>query len=179
MTKNIIILILILAFIGVVVFLDVPGVQGTLNLREQVKKQREKFSEKQELLAKMEKLNQLYEENQENLEKVNYILPSGLDMPNLIVQLEALVFGGGLILEEIEFSRTKDILDQDKVQELDYKILTISLKLIGTYPSFENFLKTLEENMRLMDVVSIDFSSQSEESFELFNFSLQIKTYYQ
>jgi len=179
MTKNIIILILILGFIGVVVFLDLPGVEKILSLREQINQQKQMFSEKQDLLAKMEKLSQHYEENQENLEKANYILPSGQDLPNLIVQLEALAFSKGLTLEGIEFSTTGDNSSQDEIQKLDYKILNINLKLVSDYPSFENFLKTLEENMRLMDIVSIDFSSQSEEAFQTFDFDLNLKTYYQ
>lgn len=179
MIKKIIILILILGFIAVVVFLDVPGVEKVLGSREKIEQEKQVFSEKQDLLVKMEKLSQLYEENQENLEKANYILPSGQDLPNLIVQLEALAFGGGLILEQIAFSEIEDPQSADQTKPKDHRVLTISLRLIGDYPSFENFLKTLEENMRLMDIVSINFSTQLGEGFQFLNFDLNIKTYYQ
>lgn len=181
MNKNIIILILILAFIGVVVFLNIPKVQGILSLRRQIEQQKELFSEKQGLLAKTDKLSQFYKENQEDLEKANYILPSGQDLPNLIVGLENMAFGSGLILEGVDFSTSEQSgeLLEGQVKKKDYKILDISLKVTGDYLSFESFLKKLGENIRLIDITSLTFSKQEGESPQFFNFNLQIKTYYQ
>jgi Tfp pilus assembly protein PilO len=178
MTKNIIIIILILAFIGVIVFLDVPGVQGVLDLRREIQIEEQKFSDKQELLIKMEELNQVYEENLEGAGKVAYIIPSGKDLPNLIVQLESVVFGSGLVLEEINFSETSSDQSEGQTKPVNYKILSVSLRLIGSYASFEGFLQTIEENMRLLDIMSIEFSPQTEGT-DLFNFDVEIRGYYQ
>lgn len=187
MIKNIIVLILILAFVGVVVFLDMPKVQKILDLRRQIKEEKEKFSEKQILLAKIEKLVQLYEENKENFEKINDVLPFNQDIPNLIVQLEALAFENGLVLEDITLTpteketagRAKEVRTQEEKVSKDYQILAVNFKLIGDYLAFKNFLKTVEENMRLMDIISISFSLASGEGVQIFNFDLNLKTYYQ
>ena len=187
MAKNIIILTLILGFIGIVIFLDIPGVQNTLRLREQIKEQKKLFSEKQDLLHKIEDLKKNYEEHQENLEKTDYILPVGGDVPNLIVQLEALALEGGLVLEDVSFSvykeevetRTKEVPEEKEKTSKDYQALLINLKLIGDYPAFKNFLKAVEKNIRLIDIISVNFSSKSKEQSSLFEFNLSVKTYHQ
>lgn len=187
MIKNIIIFILILAFIAVIVFFDLPGVQKTLNLREQLKEGEEELSEKQVLLAKIEKLLKDYEESQEDLKKVSYILPSGQDIANLIVQLEALAFEGGLVLDAIEFSpvekqevsRDAQMSSPEEVVVRKYQTLKVNLKLIGDYSAFKTFLGLVEENIRLMDITSIDFSIQAGEESQLFNLNLNLNTYYQ
>lgn len=185
MIKNLIILILILGFAAIIVFLDMPKVQDILGLREDIKTQKDKFSEKQIVLGKVEKLTKTYEENQEDLERVSYILPSGQDIPDLIVQLEALAFESGSIIESVEFSSEKKTTKAEQIRAgeqgvvKDYRGLNISLNLASTYSGFKNFLRLVEENIRLMDVNSIDFSTQSSEGSQLINFNLSITTYYQ
>ncbi len=188
MIRNIIILILILAFIGIAVFLDIPKVQEVLSLRKEIQNQEEIFLEKQILLAKVEKLQKTYEENKESLEKTDYILPSDQDIPNLIVQLESLALEAGLILEEIEFL-TEEEGFEDKARRArkteegtvakDYQTINVTLNLIGSYSSFRELLRLIEENMRLMDVSFINFSVENTELGSFFEFSLRLMTYYQ
>jgi Tfp pilus assembly protein PilO len=175
MIKNIIIIILILGFVAVVVFLDVPGVQSVLNLKKDINIQKQTFVETQELVSKIENLTKSSRENKESVEKTSYILPDSEDIPNLIVQLEALAFEQGLILEKIEFTPIK----QESENIENYQILSVNIRLIGSYPGLKNFLKAVEENMRLMDISSINFSTPSEESLQIFEFDLSLNTYYQ
>ena len=79
MIKNLFIAIPLLAFLGVVIFLDLPGIQKLFTLQNQISQQREIFVQKQLLFAEVEELSKKYEENEEILLKVNYILPSGKD----------------------------------------------------------------------------------------------------
>jgi len=187
MIKNLIILVLILILIVVIVFLDVPKVQEILALREQISEEKEAFSEKQNLLLKIEELKGDYEENKESLEKVSYILPAEQDIPNLVVQLEALAFENGLVLESINLSssektqtgRAGEVREsQQGATSQDYQTLTANLKLIGDYAGFKNFLKTVENNIRLMDIISLNFSAESG-GLGLFRFDVSLKTYYQ
>ena len=175
MIKNIIIIILILGFVAVVVFLDVPRVQSVLNLKKDINIQKQIFIETQELASKIENLTKSSQENKESVEKTNYILPDSEDIPNLIVQLEALAFEQGLILEKIEFT----LIKQESENIKDYQTLSVNMRLIGSYPALKNFLKAAEENMRLMDISSINFSTPSEESLQIFEFDLSLNTYYQ
>lgn len=187
MIKNIIIFILIFGFIGAVVFLDIPGVQEILKTKKQIEIEENLLLERQDLLAKIERLKDDYEENNENFKRVSYILPSTQDIPSLIVQLEALALEGGLILENIEIftaeqqqiSSRRRIPGQEQVSSKNYKILNINLSLTGDYSALKNLLTALEENIRLMDINSIAFSSQSTEEIQFFDFNLSLQTYYQ
>lgn len=171
---------------GAVVFLDVPGVQNVLKLRKEIKKQEQAFVEKQELVSKIENLKEVYETRGEEFKKISHILPLGEDVPSLIIQLEALALEGGLVLEDISFSvyteesavKNREAPQKEEVVK-DYQTLLINLKLIGDYSAFKNFLKAAEENIRLMDIISVNFSTVSKEMISLFEFNLNLKTYNQ
>jgi Tfp pilus assembly protein PilO len=185
MVKNIIILILFLALVGVIVFLDMPEVQGVLNLRKQIKDQQAIFSDKQLLLAKVDNLKGAYEENKEDLKKTDYILPSGQDIPDLIAQVEGLAFENGLVLGEVGLTSLEAAGEKAKTARVeqkgakDYQILTVNLKLIGSYSAFKNFLKAVEDNIRLMDIDLVNFNTEKEKGSQIFEFEVSLNTYYQ
>ncbi|MBU2564304.1 type 4a pilus biogenesis protein PilO [Patescibacteria group bacterium] len=182
MIKNIVIIILILSFIGVVVLLDIPGVQDVLDLRKQIEQEKEKFISKQELTDKILKLINEYNDSQETINQVDNIFPDEEDIPELITQIEFLAFEGGLILENIDVSSFKNIAESkaeivrgQEQKEEDFNIVSIKIKLIGTYSSFKNFLKLVENNIRLIDIDSVEFVSESS----FFEFNLSLKAYFQ
>jgi len=177
MIKNLIIIILILGFVAIVALLDVSGVQKAFALRGQINTQKQVLLDKQELIKTVEKLNILYEENKESVDKSKVVLPSDEDIPNLIVQFEALAFEQGLVLEKIGLSEVK------KEEVENFKTMSITLNLMGTYPAFKNFIMAAEENMRLMDIDSISFSykeseGEEEQGSEIFDFNVTLNTYY-
>lgn len=174
--KNIIILILILVFIGVVFLLVLPAYNRFTLLNREIKWQEQLLVDKQAVIAKAEQLKQDYETHKDDLKRVNYALPLGEEIPNLIVQLEALVLENGLVLENLNF-----LEKEAKTEEAPapYKSLEISLQAAGTYESLESFLKALELNLRLMDIKSIDFSSEQSETEGLFTFNINLIVYYQ
>ncbi|MFZ5559666.1 MAG: type 4a pilus biogenesis protein PilO [Patescibacteria group bacterium] len=185
MIKNIIIIILILGFIALVVFLDVPGVQNILELRKSIASEKEKLLDKQELFAKVERLVQAYEENKESVEKIDHILPSGEKIPDLIVQLEALAFEQGLSLENIDIITIKE--EESRVPQatltekpaVTYKTMSVSMKIVGSYEAFKAFLKSVEENLRLLDINSVEFTTESKEGGKVFGFEVRLITYHQ
>lgn len=177
MIKNLFFLLLILGFIAIVVFFDIPAVQDVLNLRKAVIEQNKILQDKQEFLIKLEKLIKNYEDNKQYAEKISYVLPSGEEIPNLIIQLEALGVEGGMAIEQIEFSSVDEQVTAGSLE--NYKTMTINLKTSGDYYSFKNFIAAVEKNMRLMDIEKINFIPLSSENSQLFNFEITLKTYYQ
>jgi len=186
MIRNIIIITIILGFIAVVVFLDIPGVQNVLAKRKEIKDQQQVLLDKQDLLLRVEKLTRLYEENKENVEKTNYILPSSEEVPNLIVQLEALAFEQGLVLGKVDLETPTGqgiTLEGEQKPVQDYEIMNVNMELTGTYEGLKSFLKAAEENIRLMDIKSISFKAGQEaeegaEGPQIFDFSVILNTYY-
>jgi len=107
-------------------------------------------------------------------------LPPEKDIPGLIVQFEALASENGLILESLNFiERTIKKTGEAEEEKKDYKSLAVFLSLTGNYKSFENFLKALELNVRLMDIKSIEFSSEKIEEEGIFNFNVDLEVYCQ
>jgi len=186
MIKTLITIILGLGFIAALVFLDVPGVQKILDLRRNIALEKEELLDKQELFAKVEELTKSYEQNKESVEKADYVLPPEEKIPDLIVQLEALAFEQGLLLEKIDIatavkeekSRLPEATAKEKTVET-YKTLSISLRLVGSYEAFKTFLNSVEENIRLIDIKSVDFSPESKEEAKLFGFEITLTTYHQ
>lgn len=181
MKKNVIILILILVLIGIVFLLDLPAYNKFTSLNREIKWQEQLLKDKQEVIAKTNQFKRDYDVYEDGLKKANYALPSEKEIPNLTVQFEALVSENGLILESFNFigEEAKKVKAEEVKSLTPYKNLEIGLSVTGTYESFEGFLKTLELNIRLMDIKSISFFSGKGEVEGVFTFNVNLLVYYQ
>jgi len=152
------------------------------------------LAETKALKEKLAALTALYQnkEKTEELERIFSALPQKDDIPGLLVNLEALASKSGLIISNISFAekseKTKTEADAaaGSVQTSlipAVKSLGVSLVLSGDYSSFVNFLRSAEENLRLMDIKSLSFQ-QSEQTVlggalaESSDFSVDLEVYY-
>jgi len=185
MKKNAVILISVVVFFAILFLLVLPTYNKTGLLRGMLKDDTNSLKETEEVFAKANQLKQVYEARKDEINKVYYILPSGSDIPNLIVQLEALASENGLILDKMNFIK-KTLIKKIATEETattpesepqkEYKTLGVTLSLVGNYNSFKSFLEALELNMRLMDIKSITFSGQKEAVG--FTFNIELEAYY-
>lgn len=129
------------------------------------------------------------------LDKIAEVLPAKPELPELIVQLEALVKSSNFKLDSIDISESlKEKVPVNagkgstttvkvKVKELlpalpeEMRILKITLTVSGgDYLSFKNtLLKNLEQHVRLFDLTSISFTAQAGETA---TYQLNLQTYY-
>lgn len=190
MKKGIINFILILVFVAVLFLLDLPIYNKVTFLRGETKGREDLLKEKEELLAKVNQLKGIYENRQDEIKRVYYVLPQEKDIPSLIVQFEALASENGLILEKIDFFKkaVKTAGETEKETGVieprkDYETLEIVLGLNGSYQSFKSFLEALESNIRLMVIKSIDFTSETKKEKTAvgagFTFNVSLEVYYQ
>jgi len=182
MKKTIAITVLIAGLIAIIFFLDWPAYKRMNFLNSEIKRHQQFLQEKQELNIKVEQLKQGYEAQQENIKKINYALPEGKDIPNLIVQFEALASENGLILEKLSFDTKHSKKDSESKKA--YEVLNVTLSLTGDYTGLKNFLGSLENNIRIMDIISIGFSTAAMEGLPettqaVFTFDIELQTYYQ
>lgn len=177
--KNIIILILVLVFIGIVFLFDLPAYNKFTSLNKEIKWQEQLLEDKEAVIVKTNQLKQDYDTYKDELKRVTYVLPSEKEIPNLIVQFEALVSENGLVLESLNFLEEEAKKAKEGETPAPYKSLQVSLSATGTYESLESFLKALELNIRLMDVKLVDFSSKQSEMEGLFTFNINLIVYYQ
>lgn len=175
MNKNIIVTtVLFLAFVVILISLDLPFYSKVASLMGEVKQAKDFIKEKEELLIKVEQLKQVYDSRKEAIKKTSYLLPVEKDTSGLIVQFEAMASESGLILGGISFT--------EKVEKgvAAYKTLKVSLELYGSYMAFKSFLGAVEYNVRIMDINSIEFSpEETEEGGSGFSFKVELEVYYQ
>lgn len=189
MTKNLITIVIILAFVAVVIFLDIPIVQSVLNSRKDIVSNQNLLSERESFIKTIENLIDKYKNNEEVLKNLDNILPGDSDVPDLLVQIEALANAGGIVVKDVNIAVVDDKeaskaaaartggVAQEKVPS-NYKTISIDLTATGDYSALKKFLQAIEENMRLIDVDSISFSGKTQGSSSLFDFNITLRTYY-
>ena len=201
--KFIEILILPIAIIGIIAALlwfVQPTYSEIKNLMQEIKTKEATLEKKQKLVVDIEKLVNQYEDIEGRVNKVFYALPNETEIPNVLVQLEALSSENGMIFESSNFSKAQqsvqnkttsennaapssETADQQNIIE-QIRFVSIDINLTGSYENFKNYLRSLENNIRIMDITSIGFSnssnsSEEEEASDIFSYSVELKVYYQ
>lgn len=203
--KFIEILILPIAMISIIAALlwfIYPTYGEIKNLTQEIEAKEDTLEKKQKLIIDIEKLVNQYEDIEGRVNKVFYALPNEAEISNVLVQLEALASENGMIFESSNFSKEQQIAQKKTTSENNVasssdsktaiqqniieqiKSISVDISLIGSYENFKNYLKSLENNIRIMDITSISFSSSSnsseeEEVSDNFSYSIQLKVYYQ
>lgn len=185
MNKNIISLIsLIIAIILIFVFV-VPSWNALGIIKNELSQKQIELKQLKQRLNVIDKLKTKYQKSESEIQKVFLALPKQEDIPNLIVQFEALAEMQGLILDSISFgqvdkgdtqSKTKAtgvVQNEDGVIKTSSSLrsLNVDMGLSGSYANFKSYLNALANNIRSMNVESISFNANS--------FNLAVIVYYQ
>jgi Tfp pilus assembly protein PilO len=197
MSKENLVIIGSLCALGLVVlFLILPS-WDSVNIDRQI------ITEEKSYLEQVKSFNQNIEEKNkqyksDELERLLSVLPKEEELSPLLIQLEGLATGNSLIMESVDFSKIdktsaaqefqstswqEGVSEQNgqanpEVQAQPYKILLVSLKLSGGYGAFKNYLQSVEQNLRLMDVTSFELTNSSGIAQNLF-FTVNLRVYYQ
>lgn len=146
------------------------------------------YSKKQAELSKFIELERAYNKiSKADKEKIEAILPSKPDVEKLMAEIESIVLKNGLILTSLSIQQTEEKKsnnitavisgDNSGSKSTDFSegigLVRISLSVAGAdYVSFKNLLKTIENNIRLMDIKNIKYNGDNSE------ISLDIIVYY-
>lgn len=142
-----------------------------------------------------EKLNSI---DPVNLVKLQKLLPDNVDNIRLILEIEKISKPYGMILKDVKYDTiSKDTAKgtaagaiQGGVSETDirkdYGSWNLEFSTQGTYSNFINFIKDLESNLRIVDISSIQFSSDTGQgifsttsaSSDSYKYGFKIKTYW-
>ncbi len=197
--KIIIGLIGLVAVFGIIFFLIIPLWSSVDDLRATLDELELERVEIEKFLTKIRQVERNYLELEEEAQKVFLALPEGKDIPYLLIQFEDLVRENGLLLDGTKFSQTTEeekrsgqkIISPSSQEAAQVKlptgvlILSVNVDVSGSYEAFKNYLNSLENNIRLMDIEQINLKSQAEsensifDNFGIFQFGLKINTYYQ
>jgi Tfp pilus assembly protein PilO len=164
--------------------------------REQVASYNEALDNSKALEAERDKLTQKYNSfDPENLSKLQKLLPDNVDNIRLILEIEKIALPYGMTLKDVKYDATKkdtkdaaltqavDMQEGENFSNRDYGILSLEFSTQGTYSNFINFIKDLENNLRIVDISSIQFTSSAELGLnpslpEAYKYNFIIKTYW-
>lgn len=126
-----------------------------------------------ELLERRNKISEA------DLQKLSRMIPSGSTKEFVLLELDGIASRSKVFLTSLNFS---DVARVSRDKEVGLGItpgalqeLGASFTVLGSYEEFRAFLSALENTIRLTDVDTINFSS---DSVNLFQFSLQAHSYY-
>ena len=193
MKRLYIFLILAAALLILVWFFVWPTYQNVFVLRQEQAAWQLKLQEALDTKQKLTELKKTYLKLQEDEERIMDAIPDREDLPGLLVQLETMASQNGLILNSLDFTypEPEKIVKAPVVEEevdisgkksassvsvvpsasaaeqvvpSSVKILAANISLTGGYPALKNFLKAVENNLRLSDVTAISYSQQESSS---------------
>lgn len=116
--------------------------------------------------------------SQDNVDRINKMVPSGSESMKLVVQIDDMMRKSGLSLASIDSKDTIDKNSTSGVQKNGKKTaqsLFLSMKAQGSYESFYSFIKKLEKSLRLIDVNSVKISPVGQDDYL---FSIEAVSYW-
>lgn len=147
-------------------------IQAAFDLKKQ---NQDNLTQRKKLTENLQRLISQYNEREKDIASLNKAVPSGQNVHELLVNLEAIASESGLIFEGVNF-KPKDLNAQG------IKTLIAEIKVKGSYLAFLNYLKALEKSLRIFDVTSVSFSGVSPgqigAKLDNLEFNLIVNTYY-
>ena len=190
--------ILPIVFVGVAIAgfftLTNPFYQDISKERMEIASYNEALDNSKALEAERDKLTQKYNSfDPEDLSRLQKLVPDNVDNIRLILEIDKIASPYGMVLKDVKYNAS----DQDSVSSpvaaaikggknslnKDYSVWDLEFSAQGTYSNFINFIKDLENNLRIVDVSSIRFSSSSNLGLNpslpvAYKYSFKIKTYW-
>ncbi len=184
--------IILIILTGVVFFLAIdPFYKQVKEIKEDIVTYDSALSNSRELQKSRDDLLAVYTNiEKKNMDRLNHFLPDNIGNIELILEIERIANLHRMPIGDIHFdARTLEGEDKDqrgKNDNLPYGIFPMKFKVTGKYEHFLSFLRSLEHNLRMVDVKSIDFrvpativsADGRETTSEIYDYSLEIETYW-
>jgi Tfp pilus assembly protein PilO len=137
-----------------------------------------------------------------NLARIQKLVPDNIDNIRLILEIEQIATPYGMVLKNVKYSPTTaqttagasapqsntvagpgSTLVSGQNSGAGYGVWDLEFSITSTYNNFLNFSKDLENNLRIVDISSISFSSTASSglnssSAALYDYDFKIKTYW-
>ncbi|MFA4975285.1 MAG: hypothetical protein WC839_02860 [Candidatus Paceibacterota bacterium] len=165
--------------------------------REQETSYNEALVNSKALESERDKLTQKYNSfNEEDLIRLQKLLPDNIDNIRLILEIEKIASPYGMVLKNVKYdtidkntSTTQTIQTTNTTKGIksssgkDYGMWNLEFSTQGTYNSFLNLIKDLENNLRIVDISSIQFFLNTKIGLtstlpDTYTYNFKIKTYW-
>lgn len=134
---------------------DVTTYSNISKYQEALDARHKTLEERQAILGRIEELYQEYQRRSSDVRLLSFAVPTKKDLANLIVSLDTMAQQSGILLKDISLiENSGGPIDSSQAAQVG-----ISITTEGTYNSMLSFLSKLEENIRIIDVSSIDIKA--------------------
>src|SRR3989344_518415 len=119
--------------------------------------------------------------SQDNLLKLEKLVPDTLNTVKLVADINAIAGKYGIALEGIRVTeKTSDSAQQVETGENSpkYNTATVSFSFSATYENLTLFLTDLEKSLQIVDIKSVDFDSDVENTNASYDYSVSFQTYW-
>ena len=128
-------------------------------------------------------LNTLYGKNKVDIDKISndlfLAIPDDANTANIMDQVQQICSSNNVVINSVNISKSSIRKTSTSTLVKGLGILQVSLDLVGSYESFKEVLRLMENNIRIMDVGSVGISQADILNRGVFNFGLTVYTYYQ
>ena len=169
-TKTLAAIILALALFLLFV-LAVPQYDEIKAAKAVIASRRALLDERTMLLDSVRTLDEQVQLRQNEVSKISTFLPEHKQIDEVVSSIQEIAAQSGLQLSSLTTAKTSFS------SETGRENIIIGVDAVGTYPSFVNFLKLLEQNLRLYDIFEITAATSATAVGQV-NFSLKINAYY-
>lgn len=122
-------------------------------------------------LENIKNIKKEYESRGPIVAKVTKLIPQRKNTEEIISTIESIISITGVRLSRLAVG------DAKSQSSLPYNLSPIELTINGAYPSISIFLKTIESNIRLLDVTSVQMGKDQQNPGQL-SFKISISGYY-
>ncbi len=118
------------------------------------------------------KLEKEVSDRSNDLKQFSYVVPATKSTAELVTMLQTLASQNGLQLTSIAMGS-----GNNSTEKSPYKVQPIDIALSGGYIAFRSFIDSIEKNIRIIDIDSIDAAPTGENS-PVIGFRLKAKAYF-
>ncbi|MDO8743188.1 MAG: type 4a pilus biogenesis protein PilO [Candidatus Azambacteria bacterium] len=168
-------IILFSAALAITVWAVMPlwdGVQPAIAMK---KENEANLEQRKQIAANLGRLINQYNSRATELSSFEKAIPTGQNIPELLVMLEALASENGMVFSGVEF--------KPQTSAAGAKVLAMTISLKGSYTSFKQYIAAMEKSLRLFDVSRISFNGiapgATQVNYNATEFSLLVNAYYQ
>ena len=189
-------LILIALAVAAFFLMAVPIYGGLSTLRAEISSYNEALGNSKALENERDKLAAKYNSfRTEDLARLEKLLPESADNIRLILEIEQIASPYGMALKDVKYNTVDtaggpaaggSVVQRTGAKQASksYGTMDLEFNTSAPYDNFINFTRDLENNLRIVDIAAISFSSDKGPSLgkiapaSLYDYNFKIKTYW-
>jgi len=177
--KALIALILIALGAGLFFGFTDPHYQHLKNLQLQAADYNQALSQSKILLAQRQALSDQYDQiDPTSLDRIKKLVPDSVDNVRLIIDINGIAARRGMTIKSIRIAGASGGTNQNAIgpDNNPYGSISLTFSVTAPYDRFKQFLKDLEQSLRLVDITSLSFGSSDKS--DQYDYSITLRTYW-